>query len=797
MTKEKNLPTKPVQFALRRFEAAALLISIFMISFSVLTFEISLTRMFSVMFAYHYVFIAVAIAFAGLALGGILGKWLLPESPKKQLLATLTIIYAFFALMFSLITILTISATAPNFAATAFLFFLSFLPAGLFLSTAYKFFIGYSSTIYAADIIGAAIGSIATVTFLNGLSPVTTILLMSTILTITSLLLAFMSTKKIIGITAVLILLTLSSLFLSVRAGKDVPIGSDQGKELYAFLTDPKYGAKIVESRWSAFGRTDLVEFQNDPHHKVIFIDGGAGTQLYHFNGDFNDTSNSVNTLWNSTAAYPFYFTDNENILVIGPGGGVDVLISLMFNFSHVHAVEINQATVDIVNDYASFDGGIYSDYDNVHVHVDEGRSFLKRTGMKYDAIMLDIPITKTVQGSSGYSMAENYLFTTDSIKDYLENLNDNGYLVIVAHEQVEIYRLVMTALETLQSQGKSIAEGMKQIVVTQKGGHMSFPVFILKKTTFGAIEVGDMIQKTGEVNLMPVYFPLYHKEMNSMYDPTLVALAEGKADMRTLIEAAGLDGADISPPTDDKPFFYKFEKGLPVALPQVLIGFIVLTAIATFVYFFDWGRRLYVAPKKMKQALTEKFSVFTPYYFASLGLGFMLIEVSFAQKFILFLGSPTLAISTALFSLLLSMGIGGILSKKLKQPARLVPKISLIGGIIMLSYIFVLPFIFDFMLGLDLNIRVLVTLAVTFPGGFALGTLYPLGIRIVDRYFDSNDISWMWGINGLFSLLGSTLAVVIAISFGFSAALLLGGILYVMIFPLSRLFLKEEIEPT
>ncbi|NWF87122.1 hypothetical protein HXY32_04865 [Candidatus Bathyarchaeota archaeon] len=779
--------------SLKRHEAIILLLSIFMISFAVLTFEISLTRMFAVMFAYHYAFLAIATTFAGLGIGGILAYLIFPKTPKKELFASLTIVYSLFSLLTSLFTIATVSSPSPNFFAVTFLFFLSFIPSGVFLATVYRFFASYNNVIYGSDIVGTSLGSIAVITFLNGFNPITTVLLVSSVLSIASIFIALVSSKKKVLSAAILVLLIILSAHLwTIYSAKDVPLGSNQGKELVEYLNNPAMDARIVESRWNAFGRTDLVEFENALDSKVIFIDGGAGTEMYRFDGNFTNSNSAVYSLRFSTAAYPFYFMNNENALIIGPGGGKDVLITLMFNVSHIHAVEINQNTVNIVRDYSDYNGGIYTNYANVHVHVDEGRSFLKRNATKYDTIMLNIPVTKTIQGSTGYSLAENYLFTTDSFKDYWNHLTDNGQLIIVAHERLEIYKLVATALEALKSEGKSIQESMRQIVVAESMHHSMFPVLILKRTAFTFIETSQMLEKSLQLSLIPVYFPNTDTVLKQELDQTLVELADGKKDLNALIAAASLNSVDIEPPTDDRPFFYKFEVGLPFMLILSLAGAAFLAVFVTIVYLLFWGRRISLASKKVKHLLAEKFSAFMPFYFASLGLGFMLVEIALVQKFILFLGPPTLAISIVLFSLLLSMGIGGFFSKKWKEPTNLALKVSLLIGVIIISYIFTLPAIFDAFLGYDINMRLTVSFVLAFPVGFLLGIPFPSGVKIMNQQFDSGDISWMWGINGLYSLLGSTLAVVIALSFGFSIVLLLGGVTYLLIFLIGRSYFKK-----
>jgi predicted membrane-bound spermidine synthase len=769
-----------------------------MMSFAVIIFETSLTKMFSVMFAYHYTFLAIAISFAGLGLGGIFGQAFFSKTPKKNLFAALTIVYSLFSLLVSLSTAAAINTSSPSFGAVSILFFMAFIPAGLFLATAYRFFTAHSSLLYGADIIGASLGSLGVIIFLNAFSPVTTILSISAILSTVAVFLTFFGNKWriIFSCTLLLLLLTSSVLLITVSAGREVPIGSDQGKELYNALNG-NMGARIVESKWSAFGRTDLVEFGNDPHEKVIYVDGGAGTALYHFDGNFSDPNSPVYPLWNSTAAFPFYFMDDKrSALIIGPGGGVDVLTALMFNFSHIHAVEINQQTVDIVKEFSNYDGGIYTNYSNVHVHVDEGRSFLKREEEKFDVIMLKIPITKTIQGSSGYSMAENYLFTVDSFNDFLSHLNDGGALVIVAHERVEIYKLITTALTALQGKGQGVSVSMLQMAVVESSGHPMFPVLILKKAAFAPIDTKNMLATSGKLGLVPVYLPQASSDEKTKLDPVLVKLADGSLDLSSLIALASQSQVDVAPPTDDKPFFYKFEDGLPFELPQLLIGFIVLGAVTVFAYLLDWGRRLYAASKKVRETLTEKFSLFPPFYFASLGLGFMLIEVSLIQSFVLFLGSPALAMPIILFSLLLSMGVGGLLSKKWKHPTDGIFKICLAIGVFATLYIVILPNVFNAFLSSGLDTRLAISFAATFPIGLLLGIPFPIGMRLMDECYESNDVPWMWGINGLYSLLGSVLAVIIAISDGFSIALLSGGLVYIFAFVIGRTLFRGEWSP-
>ena len=128
---------------------------------------------------------------------------------------------------------------------------------------------------------------------------------------------------------------------------------------------------------------------------------------------------------------------------------------------------------------YSEFNGGIYNGFPGVKVIAEEGRNFIRSTKENYDIIMLSIPVTKTSRSPEGFALTENFLFTVDSINDYLNRLNKDGRLVVVAHQDIEIFRLVFTGLSALKKRGISPQEAMKHIYTV---GPEMFPVFVLKK---------------------------------------------------------------------------------------------------------------------------------------------------------------------------------------------------------------------------------------------------------------------------------------------------------------------------
>ncbi len=770
---------------LSRFTLAVLLFGVFVASFGVLSFEISLTRIFSVMLDYHYTFLVVSLALFGLGLGGVIAHYLSSKTSLKDNFSRLASLSIAFSFLMTFLTLLTVSSPNIDVSIQVFIMFLPFLVAGTVLAMAYKIFVSHSSMLHFADLVGAALGSLAIVFLINWAGAPLAVLIVSTVTLVSSALFSLASKKKLILLVSLLAIVGMS-LFAQYSSNLwNIQPGTNQAKELSNYISDPSIGGRIEDSKWTSFGHVELVSSPNLPHEKVIFVDGGAGTSLYHFNGDFSDSTDSVvPSLKNTTMYFPYYFADKGSSLVIGPGGGVDVLTALMAGVKQIDAVDVNPGIVDLVREQSAYDGGIYSNYSNVKVTVDDGRSYIRRSDQKYDVIMLDIPLTKTAQGTLGYSLAENYLFTTDSFTDYLNHLNDNGFLTIVAHNQVEIYKLVTTTFKVLEAQGLDTQQIMERIAVIGSADMMNrdaLPVFILKKTPIVASQAELMNTKASELGFATLYTPLVSITSK---DTILPRIAQGQMSIEELISLAPYN---LNAPTDDSPFFYNFNLGLPSTLSALLAGAILLCIVVTVFYAAARRRDEVTFKNGAMVKLKSKFSVFKWYCFAALGFGFMVIEIALIQKFILFLGEPTSAIAVSLFSLLLAGGIGSLFSKKwLNSKQYNAFKVSLIIAVLTISYIFLLPLIFNATLSYSALIRFVISFAFISPLGFLMGIPFPTTLGYIKQEFE-NDAAWMWCINGAFSVLAGVFALVIAMSFGFNAVLLLGALTYAGLFFIGR----------
>jgi hypothetical protein len=667
-----------------------LALSLLIISFGLLMFEIALTRVFSLMLAYHYVFIAVSVALLGLGIGAVFFRFVRGRMPAEQSFSALCKLSLIFALSIPIATTLVLKIPYTDFLAVYYgITFIPFFFAGMIFALAFDRFTEHSSKLYCASLIGSGIGPIAVIFALESFGGVNTILLVGAISAIGAVAVALGLEKRKMVTPSLIGLLLLSALFTTNLGGDYIGEvrGESPDKELFVFLNDPQYDAKVTRTYWSAYARTDLVELGNDPSTKLIFNDGGAGTPMYQFDGENFD---SVGFLRDRTEFFPFYFGAKNNVLIIGPGGGKEVLIALMNGAKNITAVEVNPDIVRIVREESGFNGGIYY-HENVRWIVDEGRSFIKRSADNYDIIMFVDILTKSARELVGYSLTESYIFTVEAFEDSLDHLTEYGRLVMVSHQEIEATRIFVIGISALNRRGKTTSEATRQMILLERPTHPSWPVFILKKTPFSENESIEMYNKAQELGFKPLYFPY-------IYETQFEPLVTGQMSLEEWITR--IEPYDLSPTTDDSPFFYNYnEKGLPSPLSSLFSGVLLLTllfVIAAWLsleYFAKYGRKT-----DDTKTVSQKIGSFNfVLFFLLLGLGFMLIEVAFVQKFILFLGQPTLAFSVLLFSLLVGGGIGSFLSDRFKGDlARKVILVSLFIGVLVTIYAAALPYVFD-----------------------------------------------------------------------------------------------------
>ncbi len=788
-----------------------MLVGVFLTSFSMLAFEVTLSRLLSTLILYHYVFAIVSLALLGLGLGGVFVYLFRPKIPESSnRFAPLALLASFISLSIPISVILMVQIGYLDSALNNILFYcvLLFFPfffTGILLAEVFRTFPELSARVYGADLVGAALGSLGIILFLDAFGAVNTSFFLGVTAAAAALLFAsrifkWFTWRTVLPAVSFLIAFILLISNLPGAYLSDIPlIAENPIKDIHRALYEKTSPARIIETRWSAFGRTDLVEYTEYPEQMDIYLDGTATAPMYRFSGDLENPDTAVQNLKTAFSGYfPFYFLaekERDNALIIGPGGGRDVLLALMGNVGDITAVEVNPDLVAMVRDYSPYNGGIFTDFPNVKVVVDEGRNFLKRQREKYDIIMLSLPVTQTSRSLEGYSLTENFLFTTESIGDYLDHLTGEGRLMVVTHDDFTAWRLLAISLASLEQRGVGNTDALKQIyMLGLSSGEHVYPFFVLKKTPFTPEESLARHEKMLQLGYEPTlsYFPFLEDE--GTVNPTLQDLASGALNFRQIEEMAGEMGMDFSTVSDNSPFFYKIDVGLPQPVSLVFWFSLVLLLVVLIVPPVYWGIRSSRARGRPRERQRPKNRLLqSAALFVLVGVGFMLVEISLIQRFILYLGQPVLSMAVLLFSLLTGAGLGSLYSGRLKPQDILkgITTAAIAVGLLIIIYIFLIPLIFNQLLGLNLALRLLVMVLMLVPLGFLMGFPFPLGIRALKEAEMAGYIPWMWGLNGVGSVLGSSLTIVIAISSGFAQALLVGAICYLLV---CLVFLKHGI---
>jgi hypothetical protein len=763
-----------------------LYLNLFLLSTSVVCFEIISTRISSVIFVSDYAFFVLSLAILGLGSGGIYCYYRVKENNAATSQKIISKSLAFFGLSLCLFIILVIQFAISDPFFYFFFLFLPFFSAGIVYAQIFKTYAEHSFVLYASDLSGAAIGSIASLGLISFYGAPNSILLLAIIVfgTALSFYRNWMKRTKLISLYTVLLL----SLFMLLYNGKKefmgkVPIGNYLEKDFYSVYSDPAIRSQIIDSRWSLYGRSDLVQYSHQDVVKQLFIDGAAGTPMYRFNGNIKKPGELlINILLRQTSSIPFLCLKNHeknDMLIIGPGGGKEVLLGLMSGVGQITGVEINSDFVDIVKEHRNYDGGIYTDFSNVTILVEEGRHFVKRSNHKFDLIVMALPSTKQMQNIEAFAQSENYLVTCEAIQDYLKILTPEGSMIFTVHNKWELMRLITTTISAFKEIGVDSRAAINHFAIVESDDS---PTIVIKNNAFTQDDITywQTIVKNipQRLELSHITFLPYRWDQleQTGVNRFLMSISQTDDIQSTFIEQYKYN---ISPCRDDSPYFYKILKGAPIDLLWLLFGIIVFNV---FIVTFP----LRVITKKIRK--TEFQTITLPLtIFSCIGVGFMIMEVSLFQKLVLYLGSPTISLSILLSSLLAGMGMGSFWGRKIYE-TDILKRISLVSLLIVLSGIilFILsPNMLSKLLVYSQIFRSFVCFFMVLPFGFLLGIPFPSCIQLLKQRDMDKYIPWMYGVNGAMSVLGSVLAIILSMVYGFTSTFFIGLSFYLAIYAL------------
>ncbi len=735
--------------------------ALFLVTFSFLMYEILLTRLFSAILTYNLVFLVVSLSIFGLGLGGMIFYNFRIQQHKSYL--------AIISAITPLVILITVSAIyflpyIGYYPVYAILGAIPFLFGGYILSTIFKLNAQKARILYFIDLAGSALGSLYIILSLNKYGFILSVLIISLLLYLAALLLNIyekrMRNSVLVSIPFILILALLiqGNWIRNLEQQFNAYYSNPNKAFQYLKLSNAK-PLGVSFSKWDAISKTDVIE-TTDPNTKIIVTDGGAEAPLTKFNGNLS----SVSYLKKESRFIPYTFGENNSSLIIGSGGGLDVLMALLGNAKKVDAVEINPSTVDAVNYFKDYSGDIYN-RPGVSLYNQDGRNFINNTEKKYDNINLAMVMTNSIENNM-FALSENYIFTYEAFNQYLSHLNNNGKLSFMVHNVYEMVKIVNTGIKALMDKGIKQGDVTKYfVIIAEPDSHAGMsndsivmPLIIFKNTPFQADEINSLKQAVSERNKLLLQSP-----DNSRID-VYQLLAASQINYEQLIDATPFNSKPIY---DNSPFIHNYSKSIPGSLLFLLVLCIVIWLLI---------KKIYIS---RKIRLNTNLEV----YFGSLGIAYMLIELPIIQKMTLYFGTPSLAFSLVLFSLLLSSGTGSLVSETTFAQKNILIKnryFLLIGVSILLVF---LSFnsVEELVSNMAITYKVIISFIMISLMGLFMGIPFPDGIAKMSQF--EEQVPLIWGINSFFSVIGSILALVLSMLFGFNITAGIGLLIYMFLY--------------
>jgi hypothetical protein len=481
---------------------------------------------------------------------------------------------------------------------------------------------------------------------------------------------------------------------------------------------------------------------------------------------------------------------------VIGSAGGQEVLAALAFGAARVDAVEMVCAVIQAARGpYGEFTGHLY-DHPRVRPVCDEGRSYLRHTPDRYDVIQIHSNHTTSSVAQGAGAMDPIYLQTVEAYREYLSRLTDDGIL------QINYYvypRMITTAAQAWHDLFPD--RDFSQHVIVEGSGWSEFmmPTLLVKRSRWTPEEIAAVRRFVS-----PQFAPEPDRTYGLVYAPG----QPEAANVPEVFFRAPLDPAlaarlpyQVAPTTDSRPFFRDLRKHLhrlepdaagyvptttagfinaslmgPIPRDRIhlyLLGGLSVAMAGLFLWYpIRWMRR---------RGLQSAVALPTAVYFGCLGVGFIVVEVVLISKFVVLIGFPIYAMAAVLCTLLIAAGVGSRLSGWLwrRRPTWAIgvfPAVALLIAAVVAAF----PYARDLALGLGQPARIALSAALLLPLGVALGMPFPLGIAALSR-LAPRLVPWAWGVNGFMTVVGSLIAALLSIRWGFDVTLLAGAAVYLV----------------
>ncbi len=756
------------------------LAGVFSTSLATLLAELALTRIFSVILFYHFAFMAISVALLGLGAGGLFSYFLTGWLERGRVWPRLAIVAALnglgmaIALGIILRQSIWLEFSAETFESLAIVYFsamLPFLGSGLVLAVALARTAQWAGTVYFADLAGAGLGCLLLIPLLEWLGGPNTLLAAATLWGLSAVFWSAAGRRRwkfwllVPLLFVVAIAMNTRRRYLDIRYAK--------GKEI----------RQEVFSRWNSFSRVGVERTESGEY--LIRIDADAATWVA-------DAPPERHEKWDEqlrdfTAAVVYRLRLPGRVLILGPGGGVDVARALAAGSRQVTGVEINPIIVGQIMRGVmrpnSF--GLY-DRPDVRIVVEDGRSFVRRSPEQYDVIQATLVDTWASTAAGAFALTENNLYTVEAFQEYLRHLTSGGIISITRWEfqtPREALRLVALGLEALKREGAPEPSRHFIAVADRALSSMGTTATVLMKRTPFTEEETDAAEYAVATG---------GKTMQLLAAPGL-SLPNAFSQLLRSPQPESFYARysfDISPVDDNRPFFFfmmrsgdalkrwRREPSMDLKINlgfALLLGVLLLSgaAVAAFLFLPAFLTRRVPRGSGLRRWLL---------YFVGIGLAYIIAEIAFIQKLVLFLGHPTYALAVAVFSLLLSSALGSRNSQRWPEPdlaARVRRWILALAGLLVVLGLLATPLVTR-LVWLPLPLRILLAAVLLAPCGFVMGTAFPSGLRLVRMRYPGA-LEWAWAMNAAASVLGSAAAIFLSIHFGIWQTMAAGAFCYLV----------------
>ncbi len=806
---------------MRRLFPATLLVSA-----GAIGYELLLMRTLSIVQWHHFAYMIISVALLGYGVSGTFIALFKPWLERRfeaafaasAFLFSITMVVCFAIgqrIPFNGLEIVWDSRQLIFLSLLYLVFFAPFFFAACCIGLAFSCRRTEISRIYFFDLLGAGIGAVLIIATLFVLLPQNALLFLMALPLIASVIMGTSSAVRVPLIAAQALWLALlisgvpqDQLVLRVSDYKGLSQAMQViDSRVLNVKSSPLGLITVIESPTVPVRHAPGLSFNTrhvPPEQLAVFTDADSMSAITRFNGDLE----ALGYLGDVTAALPFTLLDEPDVLVLGAGGGSDVLLALYHGARHVDAVELNPQMSELVRStYADFAGFVYDD-PRVNLVTKEARGFVAMSKTQYDLIHIGLLDSFAAAGAGVQAQSESYLYTVEAIGEYMRHTKPGGLLAITRWLKMpprDSLKLIATAIAALQASGVSepenhlaVIRGWNTSTLLVKHGALTPPDvesiqdFARSRSFDTAWYPGIEANDVNQFNILPEPY---------LYMGTRALLGE-RAD--EYIERFKFY---IEPATDNQPYFFHFFKW--ATLPEVIAlrtvggagliewGYLIL--IATLLQATIAGLLLILLPlSRVKRTWPSRTTTRMGTYFLLLGFAFLFIEMAFIQKFILFLSHPLYSVAVVLCGFLVFAGFGSARSESLAQKleGRGCSAITVAAGAIaMLSllYTFLLPLVFQRAIGLPDPAKIVISFTLIAPLAFVMGMPFPLGLKKTAET-SPDFIPWAWGINGFASVMSAVLATLLAIEFGFTFVILFALALYACAALLFRLATKNEV---